>query len=140
MKADTLQVGVEGFSVVVNINVPETKEDVSIASKGNQAYEIAKFNRGYRIDLQEGGARQVVREMIAGKSPSMLKDLSFIATVKKAVEVEIAGFDPAQPRARATKPVAQTVTVEKDRQYSAEEVAALLANIKGLTVVASGNE
>lgn len=135
MQKDTLQVGVEGFSVSVDIEIPDTMADCATLSKGSEKYQVSKFTRGYRIDLQEGGARQVVREMVAGKSPSMLKDESFIAKVKSAVVAEIAAFNPDTPRARASKPSApQVVTIDPNKQYSAVEIAALLASVKGVVV------
>lgn len=161
MKKDMLKVGTSKgeFSVEVEIDVPETLADCAVLSKANDlamffseaaepvskedgpgvAYMVAKFTRGYRIDLQEGGARQAVAELLGGKNVSLaLKDAEFMAKVKQAASDEIAGFDPAAPRARGgRKPAVPQVIrlVEGKTSYTAEEVAAMLSGVKGLTVL-----
>lgn len=140
MKKDTLRVGTSKgeFGVDVEILLPENDADVLAISKGSESYRVSKFTRGYRIDLQEGGARQVVVEMLGGKSAAVaMKDAEFVAKVKKAVEEEIASFNPDTPRARGgRKPaVPQVVTVKAGKkQYSEAEVRALLAGLRGIIV------
>lgn len=139
MKKDTLKIGTQkgDFFVLVEIDIPETKADVAVLSKGDADYEVAKFTRGYRIDLQEGGARQIVAEMLAAKKQPaavLMKDAAFMATVKKAAEGEVKAFDPKAPRARKTRAPQVTVSVEAGKTYSAEEVQKMLAAVRGLTV------
>lgn len=139
MQKDTLKVGTQkgDFYVNVEISIPDTDKDVLSLSKNSEAYRVAKFTRGYRIDLQEGGARQIVAEMLAGqKQPAavLMKDDKFMATVKAAVQKEIAAFDPLAPRARKTRAPVVNLSLEDGKQYSAEEVKAMLAAVRGLNV------
>lgn len=140
MKKDTLRVGTSKgeFYVEVEIQSPETLADCATLSKQNEAYQVAKFARAHRIDLQEGGARETVVEMLGGKSPAAaMKDAAFMALVKAAVEAEIKSFDPAAPRARGgRKPAApQVVTLKAGKKtFSEAEVKAMLAGLKGITV------
>lgn len=158
MKKDTLKVGTSKgeFYVEVEVNMPETLRDCGILAKiiddahlasldrvdaeGDKAgvgYMVAKFTRGYRIDLQEGGARQALTELLGGKSAAQaMKDAELLAKAKKVVQDEIAAFDPAAPRARGgRKATPQTVTIDPNKTYSAAELQALLASVKGISVV-----
>lgn len=135
MLKDKLQVGVRGFSVEVIVDIPQNLSEVASVSKGHDDYIVAKFVRGYRIDLQEGGARQVVAEMIAGKDAGLLKDPAFYTQVREAVEAEISAFDPAAPRSRGGRPAKPVVVnLPKKKSYTADELQALLA-ASGIKVV-----
>lgn len=142
MKKDTLKVGTSKgeFYVEVEISIPESIEDVNALAKNDAEYVISKFTRGYRIDLQEGGARQVVAEMLGGKSPAQaMRDVEFVAKVKAAVEAEIAAFDPKAPRARGTraKPAPTVTLAQGKKQYSAAELLAML-EAAGVKVISEG--
>lgn len=158
MKKDMLKIGTAKgeFGVEVEIDIPESLEDCAVLSKVGHAiamlmprgsdnvgisYMVAKFTRGYRIDLQEGGARQAIAELLGGKSAvAAMKDADLVARAKKLATDEIAAFDPAAPRARGgRKPAApQVVTIEAGKtSFTAEEVQAMLAGLKGIQVVES---
>lgn len=157
MQQDTLRVGTSKgeFGVDVKIDLPQTLADMATLSKASESfvrqlgklmitpedvvavnYIVGKFTRGYRIDLQEGGARQAVVELLGTKQVKIaLADAELMKKVQAAVEAEIKGFDPAAPRARAKKQAPQTVTLEAGKtSYTPEEVAALLANLRGVVV------
>lgn len=139
MKQDKLDVGVKGFSVTVNVNVPENDKDVATLSKNSEAYRVQKFVRGWRIDNQEdSGARDYVLSRVAGKDAAMLKDAKFIAEVTAGVQAIVDKFDPTAPRQRGGRPAApKVVTLPKGKKsLSMEDVQKLLA-AQGLTTIVS---
>lgn len=117
MKKENLRVGIDGFAVSVVVSIPTTLPECQAVAKGNADYVVAKFVRGYRIDLQEGGARQVVREMVeAAKRPVsvLLKDEAFMKKVQAAVAEEIGHFDSNAPRSRGGRPAKPVVLTAAD--------------------------
>ena len=140
MKKESLKVGIDGFAVSIDVDMPENMADVKTAAKDNAEYIVSKFVRGYRIDLQEGGARQIVREMVeAAKRPASVlsKDEAFVAKVRQAVIEEIGQFDPNAPRSRGGRPARPITLTAGDMATIAaaknqtEAMAAFLAS-KGI--------
>lgn len=146
MHKDTLKVGIDDLSVTITVDMPDTEEDVVKLSKGNAKYRIAKFVRGYRIDLQEGGARQAIREAVeASGRPaiSLAKDPVFMARMQALAEAEVSAFDPDAPRSRGGRPAkpveltaAEIETVQKSKDAQATFVTLMAA--KGVKISITG--
>lgn len=136
MKTATLKVGIKDFQVEVEIELPESLSDCRELARGNEKYIVSSFIRGYRIDLQEGGARQGIAELLNGKSAVQAsRDPQMLAKAREIVLEEIRSFDPEHPRERGgRKPAKPQVVIVQDKQYSAEEVKALLAGLKNVVI------
>lgn len=129
MKKGNLKVGISDpkFAVKVQIDQAETLEDVTKLARGSVQYVVDCFMRGHRINLQESDARQTVLDMVAGKTTPERENPQFVEKVAKAVEKNLADFDPTAERKRGGRP-AKPVNVEVTKKtYTVEEMQALLS-------------
>lgn len=128
MKKGNLKIGVSEpkFFVKVEINESETVEDMMSLAKGSLNYVLSCFMRGHRIALQDSDARSTVAELVQGKTTPELADEKFVERVTKAVEKDIAAFDPTAERKRGGRP-AKPVDVEVSKKsYTVAEMQELL--------------
>jgi hypothetical protein len=119
MKRDAIKVGQKtGTKFDIQYNRPENAADCAAIAK-NDAKLAAFFNRGYTIWLQDAIARPM---FAAGES-------------KEAIQAAVDASDPTVTKARRAPLAPQVVTLAKGKKsYSAEEVAAMLAGLKGVTI------
>lgn len=133
MFVDDLNIGVKGFSVVVRINLAESIDDCRTIAKGSDDYVVACFNRAHRINVQErSGARETVRKLTTGKSASMLKEESFISSVRNAAMAAIGKWVPGARRAAVHEAPTIKLPAMKGKTISIEQLlaAAQAAGVK----------
>lgn len=127
MFTDKLEIGIKGFAVEVPVQLATTVADCQTIARGSDDYVVACFNRAHRINVQErSGARDTVRKLTAGKSSSMLKDETFVASVIKTVTDVIAKWVPGARRA----PTQVTPTLKLEAKGKTISLEQLLAAAK----------
>ena len=141
-----LKVGIEGFSITVEIPNPARDRVAFVrhfspdaTDEQVEAYVNKCFARGARIDVQEGsGARDIVKEMVAGKGVAERASAEFLNSVRAAVRNALEDYDLVAERKRGGRPqTPKTVAVDENKMYTPAQMQEILlaAGIKNVTFV-----
>jgi hypothetical protein len=122
MRNETIKVGAKSKSqraqVTLTYKRPETVAECVAICEGNESAVASLFNRGYTIWLQDRFGRPMFEE---GKSA-------------EEIQAAFASAVPGKTKGTSRKQQKSVVIPQGKRQFSAEEVAALLAK-QGINVI-----